>query len=77
MTVIDNGAIKNEAHGAGTVTSKRIFNLNPDVLITGNGPGDNAAKALAQIKMRIFVGAQDLTLKVAFERYKNGSLKEL
>ena len=77
LSVIDNSAVKNEAHGAGTATSQKIFELNPDVLITGNGPGDNAAKALEQMNMKIFVGAQDLTLKEALEQYKSGSLREL
>ena len=77
LTFIDNSAVKNEAHGAGTATSQRIFELNPDVLITGNGPGDTAAKALAHMKMKIFVGAQDLTLKQAYEKYKSGELKEI
>ena len=34
--------------------------LNPDVLIIGNGPGDNAAKALELMDFKIFVGAQYL-----------------
>ena len=76
MSVIDNSAVKNEAHGAGTATSQKIFELNPNVLITGNGPGDNAAIALEKMDMKIFVGAQGLTLKQAYEKYKNGSLKE-
>lgn len=75
LTVIDNSAVKNEAHGAGTATSQKIFELNPDVLITGNGPGDNAAKALEKMNMKIFIGAQDLTLTQALEQYRNGELK--
>lgn len=77
LSVIDNSAVKNEAHGAGTATSHKIFELNPDVLITGNGPGDNAAKALEQMDMKIFVGAQDSTLRKALEKYRDGSLKEV
>lgn len=77
LSVIDNNAVKNEAHGAGTATSQRIFELNPDVLITGNGPGDNAAKALEQMEIKIFVGAQNLTLKQALEQYRSGNLKSL
>ena len=76
LSVIDNSAVKNEAHGAGTATSQKIFELNPNGLITGNGPGDNAAIALEKMEMKIFVGAQNLTLKQAYEQYKNGSLKE-
>ncbi len=67
--------MKNEAHGAGTATSQKIFELNPDVLITGNGPGNNAAKALEQMEMKTFVGAQDLTLKQALVQYSEGKLK--
>ncbi len=75
LSVIDNSAVKNEAHGAGTATSQKIFALNPDVLITGNGPGDNAAIALQKMDMKIFVGAQDLTLKQAYDKYKKSELK--
>ena len=77
LSVIDNSAVKNEAHGAGTATSQKIFELNPDVLITGNGPGDNAAKALEQMNMKIFVGAQDLTLKQAYNHYREEKLKSV
>ena len=45
LSFIDNSEVKDEAHGAGTATSQNIFELNPDVLITGNGPGENASKA--------------------------------
>lgn len=76
LSVIDNSAVKNEAHGAGTATSKKIFELAPDVLITGNGPGENATMALEIINIKIFVGAQDLTLKHALEKYRKGELKE-
>jgi len=76
-TVIDNSAVKNEAHGAGTATAQKIFEINPDVLITGNGPGENAATALKKINMKIFVDAHDMTIKEAYEQYKNGKLKEI
>ena len=46
------------------------------MLITGNGPGDNAAMALEKMDMKIFVGAQGLTLKQALEKYIKGELKE-
>ncbi|MDY0102403.1 MAG: NifB/NifX family molybdenum-iron cluster-binding protein [Lentimicrobium sp.] len=77
LSVTDNSSVKNEAHGAGTATSQRIYELKPDVLITGNGPGETAAKALAHLKMKIFAGAQDMTLKQAYEHYKSGELREL
>lgn len=75
--IIDNSAVKNEAHGAGTATAQKIFELKPDVLITGNGPGENAATALKQLNMKIFVDAHEMTIKEAYEQYKNGNLKEI
>ena len=75
LSVYDNSVVKNEAHGAGIAMSKKMFELAPDVLITGNGPGDNAAMALEKMNMKIFVGAQDLTLKQALKKYKKGELK--
>jgi predicted Fe-Mo cluster-binding NifX family protein len=74
---IDNWAVKNETHGAGTATSQKIFELKPDVLITGNGPGDNASGALKHLKMKIFVNAHDMTLRQAYNNYKDGNLKEI
>lgn len=76
LTAVDNSSVKNEAHGAGTATSQRIFELKPDVLITGNGPGDNASTALKHIKMEILVNAHGMTLKQAYDHYLNGDLKE-
>jgi len=77
ISVIDNTAIKEEAHGAGPVTAYKIFEIRPDVLITGNGPGDNAAIVLKQINMKIFVNAHNLTIQQAYDQYKNGRLTEL
>jgi predicted Fe-Mo cluster-binding NifX family protein len=77
LTSVDNSAVKNDAHGAGTATAQKIFELKPDVLITGNGPGENAAKALKHIKMRIFAEANNLTLRQAYNNYLSGNLKEV
>jgi len=77
LTVVDNSEVKNEAHGAGTATSQKIFELKPDVLITGNGPGETASKALKHLKMKIFVKANDLTIKQAYDAYKLGKLEEI
>jgi len=74
---VDNSEVKNDAHGAGTATSQRIFDLKPDVLITGTGPGQNALNALKHLQMRIFIKADDKTLKQAYDLYKNGKLEEV
>ncbi|HPT14488.1 MAG TPA: NifB/NifX family molybdenum-iron cluster-binding protein [Bacteroidales bacterium] len=77
LTVVSNDDIKNEAHGAGTATAQKIFDLSPDVLITGNGPGETAEKALKNMKMQICVGANDMTVFQAYDLYKGGKLKVL
>ncbi len=77
MTVMTNGEVKDEAHGAGTATAEKLYILKPDVLITGNGPGETAAKALKNINMKIYVDAHDMTVSQAYSNYKSGKLKEL
>lgn len=76
LVAIDNSELKNETHGAGTATSQKIFELNPDVLITGNSPGENAANALKHINLQIYIGAHGMTIKEAYESYKNNKLKK-
>ncbi len=76
ISAVDNRAIAETAHGAGPQTAQMLFGLKPDVLITGNGPGGNAARVLAQGKVKIFAGAGEMSVKEAFEAYKNGDLKE-
>jgi len=58
------------AHGAGPKTAQKLFELYPDVLITGNGPGENAAKVIEKTSIRIITGAADLTVKEAYDKYK-------
>ncbi|TSA26902.1 MAG: hypothetical protein D4R67_06985 [Bacteroidetes bacterium] len=62
---------------AGTATAQKIFELSPDVLITGNGPGETAAKTLERLSMKIFVNAHNMTLKQAYEACKDGKLAEI
>ncbi|SDB92988.1 NifB/NifX family molybdenum-iron cluster-binding protein [Williamwhitmania taraxaci] len=77
LASVDNSAIKDEAHGAGTATAQKLYDIKPNVLITGNGPGENAAQALKQLNMKIFINAQNMTVKEAYEHYKKGELKEI
>ncbi len=73
----DNRAIANVAHGAGPQTAQNLFELNAGVLITGNGPGGNAAAVLQKANMQIFTGAGDMTIKEAYNAYKADELKRL
>ena len=77
FTHLDNRSIEGVAHGAGPQTAQKLFDLNPDVLITGNGPGGNAAAALQQADLNIFTGAGQMTVKEAYEAYKKGNLSQL
>lgn len=72
----DNRTIENEAHGAGPKTAQKLFELQADVLITGNGPGGNAASVLEKAGVKIYIGAGELTVKEALEAYKNSDLNE-
>lgn len=76
LKAIDNREIDAVAHGAGTKTAGMLYDLHPDVLITGNGPGNNAAIALKQSSVKIYVGAGEMTVKSAYEAFKKEELKE-
>ncbi|OQX71283.1 MAG: dinitrogenase iron-molybdenum cofactor biosynthesis protein [Candidatus Cloacimonas sp. 4484_275] len=76
LSSFDNRDVANEAHGAGPRTAQKLFEINPNVLITGNGPGGNAAEALKESGIQIFVGAGNMSVKEAYEAYKSGSLKK-
>lgn len=61
-------------HGAGLQTAQKVLKLNPDVIITGNGAGNKALDILKRSKVKVYIGAGDMTLKDAYEAYKNGQL---
>ena len=73
----DNRNIANEAHGAGPQTAQKLFELDPDILITGNGPGGNAATVLKKTGIKIYIGAGEMTVKEAFDAYQKGALREI
>lgn len=75
LTSVDNREVESVAHGAGPRTAQRLFDLAPDVLITGNGPGGNAAEVLKRAKLAVYAGAGEMSLKEAYEAYKKGALK--
>lgn len=77
IKVLDNAAVASEAHGVGPKTAQKIFEANANVLITGNGPGGNAKTVLESNNLDIFVGASNMTLKEAYDAYKEGTLKKI
>ncbi|MDA3886603.1 MAG: dinitrogenase iron-molybdenum cofactor biosynthesis protein [Candidatus Delongbacteria bacterium] len=74
ISTIDNSDVAGEAHGAGPRTAQRLFELEPDVLITGNGPGGNAGTVLKEAGIVSYIGAGDMTVKEAFEAFKKNEL---
>ncbi|NPA44355.1 MAG: dinitrogenase iron-molybdenum cofactor biosynthesis protein [Chlorobi bacterium] len=76
IEILDNSDSTKDAHGAGPKTAQKLFELKADVLITGNGPGGNAATVLEKTGMQIYVGAGEMTVKEAYEAYKDGKLKK-
>ena len=72
----DNRDSANDAHGAGPKTAQKLFEFSPNIMITGNGPGGNAATVLQKTGVKIFTGAGDMTVKEAYEAYKDNTLKQ-
>ncbi len=74
--VIDNTENRNHEHGAGPKTSQKIIDAGAKVIITGNGPGGNAKVVLDKVGVKTYVDASGMSIKEAYEAYKNGNLKE-
>ena len=73
ISYIDNRASANAGHGAGPNTASNIANNNVNILITGNGPGGNAARVLASMGIQVYVGASG-SVRQAYEDDKAGKL---
>lgn len=74
LTSIPNKGTEDMEHGAGLQTAQKVLELNPDVIITGNGAGGKALKILEKSSVKVYIGAGDMSLKEAYEAYKNGQL---
>ena len=77
LTPYDNSEIGKEAHGAGPKAAKVLFDEGAKILITGNGTGGNAGTILEKTGISVFIGAGNITVKDAYEKYKDGSLEKL
>ncbi len=76
LTHFDNREISSVAHGAGPKTAQLISEHGAQVLITGNGPGGNAAMALKEMKLKIYLGAGGMTVREAYKAYQEGKLPQ-
>ena len=75
VETFDNSAIEHEAHGAGPRTSQKLVEIGAEVLVTGNGPGGNAAAVLQSTGIKVHVGAGDMTVREAYAAFKSNTLK--
>ncbi len=74
LTAYDNSANANAMHGAGPNTASALADLGANVLITGNGPGGNAARVLQRMGIAVYVGAKG-TVRQALDDFKSGKLR--
>ena len=70
ISSISNDDVEIEAHGAGPKAAQKLAELGVNVLITGNGPGGNAATVLEKIGTECYIGAGDMTVKEAYQAFK-------
>ena len=77
LVALSNSETETMAHGAGLQTAKKVLELNPDVIITGNGPGRKALEILQRSDIKIYVGAGDMSIKEAYEAFKDNRLQKI
>ena len=75
LEVISNNETEAMEHGAGLQTAKKVLDLNPDVIITGNGAGQKALEILKRSNVKMYTGAGSMSIKEAYEAYKNDKLQ--
>lgn len=74
FTAIDNSA-SGAAGGAGIRSGQNVANTDAEAVITGN-VGPNAFDTLKAAELRIFTGAQGMTVMEAVTALKEGKLQE-
>ena len=77
LTFYDNREAAGDAHGAGPKTAQKLFELGPNILITGNGPGGNAAAVLEKTGIIIYTGAGRMTVREAYDAFRNNKLNKI
>lgn len=76
LTHVNNSAAEKEAHGAGPKAAQILFEQNVQVIVTGNGPGGNAAAVIDKAGIEVLVGAGEKTVEQAYAAFKNNELKK-
>jgi len=75
LKAVTNSETEAMDHGAGLQTAKKVLDLNPDIIITGNGAGQKALAILKRSNVKMYVGAGDMTIKEAYEAFKADKLQ--
>ncbi len=76
-TAHDNSQSGKAAHGAGPLTAQKAYELGPDVIITGNGPGEKAAATLKVAGIAIYVGAGNMSVRDALMAFQQSKLEKI
>ncbi len=76
LEVIDNSDSKEMEHGVGGKSSKKMINAGANVVITDNGAGEKALKILKASGIDFYIGAGDMSVKEAYEAYKQNKLQK-
>lgn len=76
LSSINNSDLAQMAHGVGPKMAQRIIEKNVQVLITGNGPGDNALRILEKSNIEIYVDAHEFDVKEAYTKYQSNELRK-
>ena len=75
LTSISNSASELMEHGAGLQAVKKVLDLKPDVIITGNGAGEKALQLLKKSSVKMYTGAGEMSVREAYNAYKNDKLQ--
>lgn len=70
----DNKETESMGHGVGLQSSKKMMELGIETIITGNGAGGKALDILKQTDIKLYMGAGQMSVKEAYEAYKNNRL---
>lgn len=74
---LSNEEARSGAHGAGPKAAQVVAAENANVLITGNGPGGNAALLLEKAGIEVYCGAGGMTIQEAIEAFNKKRLKKV
>ncbi len=74
-TAVPNQAVE-AAHGAGPLAVQTLSDNNVNMLITGNGPGGNAARGLQTAGIEVYLCKDDSTIEEVLGAFEKGELNK-